>query len=210
MADVIAVVHRVAHPAEAAEFFARVLGMTRVGTDDDDPRLANGALEVRLVAADGGGVPELELELSTDDATACVETLLQEPDTRLLPDVARTRADRIERRVAIRHGVVVRAVQLLDEDRLGVLPPLPAALEWEPDATRLVQETLRTVPLSFRDLARSRMTERAEFLACRAGAVVVDVATAVRGMLEATPAFQQPTLRATLAAAGALPLVEPA
>lgn len=203
--DVIAVVHRVGQPRAAAAFLERVLGMTRTEDADDECRVTSGALELRLLPLDEGGASTvLELELATNDALEGRERLLAEPGARLRSDAHRTRADRIELEMEMPFAVVVRVVQHLDEDQLGLLPPLPASLEWASDATRLVQETLRTVPLAFRDQARRRMTERAEFLAVRDGRVLVQPTDAVRGMIEATPDFQQPALRATLATAGVL------
>lgn len=205
--DVIAVVHRVVQPAAAAAFLERALGMTRLEESEEECRLTSGALELRLLRRDpSSAAAELELELATNDALECRDHLLTEEGMRLRAEAARTRPDRIEVVVESAFDLVVRVVQHLDEDQLGVLPPLPAALEWDPDATLLVQQTLRTVPLAFRDLARRRVTERVEYVAVTMGNVVVDKTHAVRGMLEATPDFQLPALRATLAAAGVLSL----
>lgn len=204
--DVIAVVHRVDMPGDAAAFLESVLGMTRTEEGDADNRVTSGALEVRLLPPDPDRAPSLlELELSANDALECRDRLLAQPGTRLRTDAQRTRPDRIELQVEAPFDLLVRVVQHLDEDQLGVLPPLPTSLEWTPDAARLVQETLRTVPLAFRDQARRRMTQRSEYLAARDGRVVVEQDDAVRGMLDATPDFQQPSLRATLAAAGVPP-----
>lgn len=205
MSDVIAVVHRVADVVAAAAFFERVLWMTRV----DDGRLSSGALELRLLPlGELAQQPTIELEVSTASARECAVTLLQEPDACVLPEPSRSGPERIEIVVRMRHGVVVRVVQTFDEDELGVLPPLPTALEWRPDAMLLVQTTLRVVPLAFRDLARKRMTERAEYEACAAGLVEVDIGSAVRGMVAATPVFQQAVLREALAKADVLHLAE--
>lgn len=205
MSDVVAVVHRVPDVVAAAAFFERVLWMTRV----DDERLSSGALELRLLPL-GKNAPQhlLEIEVATASAAECAAALLKEPNATLLPEPPHPAPDRIELVVRMRHGVVVRVVHTLDEDDLGVLPPLPTSLEWVPEAVLLVQTTLRIVPIAFRDLARVRMTERAEYEACRAGAVEVNVALAVHGMLAATPPFQLAALREALDEAGVLELAD--
>lgn len=199
--DVVAVVHRVHDVVAAVAFFERVLWMKKISDD----RLTSGALELRLLPL---GLttrqPTLELEVTASSAAECASALLKEPHARLLPEPPHPTPERIELVVQMEHGVVVRVVRVLDEDEQGVLPDLPIALAWEPEAVSLVKTTLRVVPLAFRALARKRMTESAESEARAAGATVVDVPLAVRGMMAATPAFQLPTLREALQEAGAL------
>ena len=81
-----------------------------------------------------------------------------------------------------------------NEDELGVFPPLPMSLDWDADAGRCIQKILRVVPLSFRQVARVRITEKAEMLAAEEGSVTVNLDCAIKALAEATPVFQHPSL----------------
>lgn len=199
----LAVIHPVADPEATGAVLVGVLGF-RVRSRDERGSIwvDNGALALRLVPGAGprGEPPErtLELEVETEDLDGAVETLRRKGEVFEADAERRVANDRIERLVRLEGGVTVRLVRILTEDDLGHLPPLPANLVWEERSDLLVRRVLREVPLAFRQAARERATGRAEAVALREGRVEVDEASAVRGLVEATPEFQHERLQRAL------------
>lgn len=199
----LAAIHPVADPEATGAVLAEALGFQVRSRDDRGTILVdNGALALRLVpgAAFGGEPSErpLELEVETEDLDGALETLRRKGEILEAEDERRVARDRIERLVRLAEGVTVRLVRILTEDDLGHLPPLPANLVWEERSDLLVRRVLREVPLAFRRAARERATGRAEAVALREGRVEVDEASAVRGLVEATPEFQHERLQRAL------------
>ncbi len=199
----LAAIHPVADPQATGAVLTGVLGFQVRGRDDRGALLVdNGALALRLVPETGiEGEPSersLELEVETEDLDGGVETLRRKGEVVEAEIERRVATDRIERRVRLAGGVVVRLVRSLTEDDLGILPPLPANLVWEDRSDMLVRRVLREVPLAFRPAARERATRRVEAVALSAGRVEVDEESAVHGLVEATPEFQHERLQRAL------------
>lgn len=189
----------------AASFFVERLGFERKRQGTGWSQVENGALVLRLVAADGAGpatVPSVEVEVVTRDLEATAAELCDAPGVAVVAPPERVRDDRIEMRLATPHGIVLRLARDLDEDDLGILPPLPTELIWDAAAERLIRELLTHVPVAFRSDARRLVTWTAEGLALGAGAVEVREEQALRGLLRATPPFRRREWRAILADRG--------
>jgi len=201
----VAMVVRVSDPGRTADVLEGALGFQRQeGGPGEGAVLDNGAIALRLEPRAGrsrqleGGSSGVELQVETDDLDGALDTLSHRATVlRRGPD-RRPAENRIVREIELAGEVTVHLVRSLTEDDLGILPPLPASLVWREESDGLVRRVLRSVPLTFREAARSRVTRRAESIALEAGFVEVGLLPAVRGLAEATPAFQHATLRKAL------------
>ncbi|MDQ6975404.1 MAG: hypothetical protein Q9M22_02435 [Mariprofundaceae bacterium] len=95
-------------------------------------------------------------------------------------------------------GLQLCLCRTLNEDELAVLPPLPKNLPWDEQVDSLVRHVLRIVPVDFRNKARARITERAEFLCLGEGDLLVTEGVAIQALKDATLDFQQRELYETL------------
>ncbi|MCA9670331.1 MAG: DUF2621 family protein [Myxococcales bacterium] len=189
----ICLVHRVADLAAATRFLGAALEMKLKSSDEHGVLLENGAVGVRLVAADADD--ELHLELTTLELEASLAELLAFDGVQ----VSRDRSWVSKRREVVAleapHGIRLSLTRDYNEDELGVTPDLPTTAIWEPRAEKTVQAILKHVPLPFRDLARNRMTARGEQLAASLEQPVVPLETAIRAIIQCTPAFDLDHLR---------------
>ena len=201
-ADLVAVVHAVRELDAAARFCREALGLPERERGEGFAVFDSGAVALRLVAAahDGATI----LELATSGLEEAAAALLSHPGVAAGGPTRRAGA-REERGLRAPHGLSLVLARQLSEDELPEPPPLPASLPWRAEATSLLQALLRLVPAELRDLARRKATEASEVVAVEAGEVEVAVAHAVRGLLRATPAFQQPRLLEELARRGLAP-----
>lgn len=72
----------------------------------------------------------------------------------------------------------------LTEDELDTPPVLNTNKKWHKEADDILQVLLKNVPFMFRKLARERAVRESEFLSVNN---IVDIKTAVRGYITATP-----------------------
>ncbi|MDG4549204.1 MAG: DUF2621 family protein [Candidatus Contendobacter sp.] len=200
MSFAFAVIHAVDDVARAAAFFRDVLDFQEHSQGRDWAQVENGALTIRLVAADrfARAPSDLELDLATPDVAAASAALLEREGLEPLMAATWVSAERMEARLRAPHRVVLTLSRVFDEDARGILPELPTSLVWAEDAAMSIKRLLRFVPVSFREQARKRVTERAETLAITAGDVTVDQDIALRALIMTTPAFQHEGLRAAL------------
>lgn len=199
----VAVSYPVADPRLTASRLADGLGfVVRESRGDGSVVVDNGAIAIRLAEAGEAEPPELEFEVETDDLELACEQLRVVAGVVAVAEDRRIGEDRIVRRVALEGGVVVSLTRVLDEDDLGILPPLPANLVWDENTDLLVRRVLRAVPLTFRPSARARVTERAEAVALESGDIEIGLDAAIQGLFDATPEFEHATLRQTLAEEG--------
>ncbi len=197
MSFAFAVIHAVDDVEQAAAFFRDVLDFREHSRGSGWAQVENGALTVRLVAADrfARAPSDLELDLATPDVSAASAALLKREGLEPLMAPTWVSADRMEARLRAPHRVVLTLSRIFDEDALGILPELPTSLVWTEDAAAYTQRLLRFVPVSFRAQARKRVTECAETLAITAGDVTVERDTALRALVMSTPPFQHEGLR---------------
>jgi len=86
----------------------------------------------------------------------------------------------------------------LNEDEMAILLPLPTNLPWDESTDLLVRRVLCIVPVDFRNKARERVVERAEFLCLERGALLVTESDAIEALQDVTLDFQQRELYETL------------
>lgn len=206
--DVAGVQLFVRDPRGAADFLSQVLGfLVRVSSGDptegeESWRAENGALRLRLSPVSQStatpGVTPVWLEVETESVAESLSILARRGDVRRFGDLVE-RSDGLEQRFHTDHGFGLVLCQELTEDDLCEPPPLPSSMDWCPEADRLVRAVLRRVPLTFRDAARRRATERAETLALAAGIPRVEEDRAVQALFDATPDFQHESLDEALA-----------
>lgn len=202
----LATVVPIADPQRASAFLVTHLGFERRAEPTGEGRLENGALVLRL--RPGTAPDRLRLQVISNDMSA---------DAARFAGLSGCWVGGLERQgsllrtaVSLDCGIDLDLEQELTEDDLGILPPLDATLEWEEVADRALREWLRTVPLAFRADARGRATNAAETAALHNGSVVVTLAEAALGLLEATPAFGRDGVRQLLAESGVRLSTEPA
>jgi hypothetical protein len=207
MRFVTAIVHQVENPDKAADFFCSVLGFYPAQNQNNHGLLLeNGAVTVRLVS-DSCIIPTpLHLELYSKHLEENSQALLGFPEVSLISEKVRVSPYRLETRLQAPHGLVITLFKEFNEDDLGILPALPIFLDWENQAIKCVQQLLTYIPIDFRQLARTRITERAEVLAAEQGEISVVLNIAVQALAETTPHFQHPTLVAALRERGIDPL----
>ena len=198
----LATIHAVEAPAEAAEFFENVLSF-EVGQWGNHYVAKNGAMEVRLVKS-SIQLPASELRIDVrcrtlDGATA--ELCRHGAISRVGVD-RRVSEFREERELRGPFGLLIVLSRHYDEDELGLLPELPADLDWQEDADGHLRHILREIPLAFRDQARLRITREAEARTLARGQVQVQVPDAMEALVACTPTFQHAHLRNVIAARG--------
>lgn len=202
----VALAHPVDDPGRTAAVLVGALGFQwRKPVDAAEPVVENGALAIRLVStADraGGAARPLELDVETDDLDGGFEAIRRRATVTRAGEARWLAADRAVRRIELEGGIAVTLIRTLSEDDLHLLPPLPAALDWDEASDLLVRRVLRAVPLPFRDAARRRVTRCSEAVALEAGRVEVDVNAAVLGLAEVTPEYQYEELALALLAEG--------
>lgn len=197
----VSIIHSVSDLANATEFLCSVLGFQQKEVAKHTTVVENGAITIRLI--DGCNDIKnsgLTLELQTQDIAATMLHLLNRRGVSVLnqPPLDFNGQERVEALLSAPHSINILLVQEFNEDQLGIMPPLPTSLIWAEDAESCVKRMLKLVPLSFRQPARVRVTERAEMLAGEEGLVTVNLDQAIRALAQTTPAFQRPVLTSAL------------
>ena len=208
MRFITSIIHKVEEITTATTYFCTSLGFDIKNQSTSWTIIENGAIEIRLVAAEDAkdASNRLNLELQTKQQAEDTKELLSHPGVSLIGKRISENPDRIENRFQCPHGLVISLIREFNEDELGIIPPLPTSLDWGADAEECIKQILRVVPLSFRQLARTRITEKAEMLTARKGSISVNIDCAVQALAEATPHFQHPALEAGLLERGIDPL----
>lgn len=207
MRFVTAIIHSVENLEAAGDFFCTALGFYHPQHQGNSGLLLeNGSVTLRLIDDANTISKSLNLELYSKQLDDDVQTLLTFSGVSLISKNVLINLYRLETRLQAPHGVIVTLFQEFNEDDLGILPPLPISLDWEELALDCIQQLLTYVPIDFRQLARTLITERAEVLTAEQGEITVGLNTAVQALAETTPHFQHPTLVAALRERGVDPL----
>ncbi len=152
--------------------------------------------------AENGAVTIILQESTTDNATIEVQCthiekdsacLLQRPDVQALTDIQQNQ-NRVEQQLICDCGILLRLSKVLNEDEMGELLPLPSSLPWDNKTDEITRRILRIAPLSFREKARERVTQRAEYIAVESGSLMVQEAHAMQAFVDITLDFQHQTL----------------
>jgi len=188
---VVGVRHPVENMVLATQFFSQDLGFYPVKKEGYHSWLENGSMCITL---EEGEPQHLMLELQCPDVEIEYQRLIKKhPNIRTLQAVQQVDT-RIDCRVACPHGLTLILAKTLNEDDLNLLLPLPSTLVWDEAVDLRTRRILRSVPLGFRDSARKRVTERAEYAAVEKGLLAVGEAEAMHSMVAITPAFQHRAL----------------
>lgn len=192
----ISVVHSVADLVGAVNFLCIILGFQQKEIAKKAVIVENGVITIRLIeSAVGLRDSTLTLEFQTQDFNNTLRQLLAYEGIRLLHQDADFQGrERIEALLHAPHGLNILLVQEFDEDQRGIMPPLPTQLFWDEDADLCTRKMLKLVPVTFRQSARIRVTERAEMLCGETGSVTVSLDIALQALAQTTPLFQRPSL----------------
>ena len=199
MRFVTAIIHVVENLEAAGAFFCTALGFSYSQNQGNrGVLLENGSVTLRLIDNLNLVSKSLNLELYSQQLDDDVQALLDFPAVSLISEKIQINPYRQEIQLQAPHSVTITLFQEFDEDDLGILLPLPISLDWQPQALDCIQQLLTYVPIDFRQLARTLVTERAEVLAAEQGEITVELKTAVQALAETTPHFQHPALVAAL------------
>ena len=198
MRYVTAVSLTVRDASACADFLCEALGYQREQQDDGQGIwLNNGCTPLRLSEGEGAAC----LQVCCSDVGRDAAVLMQHPAITSHDDITQSGA-LVVQRLHSRFGLDLQCYRILNEDEMDVLPPLPANLPWDEQCDLQVRRILRIVPVDFRQKARQRVTERAEYLTLAAGDITVSQAHAVQALRDVTLDFQQQALTDALRAEG--------
>lgn len=195
-----AIIHHVDDLFMAESFLIDILGFNQKCITTDGVLIENGALTIRLVqvANKQSVLATMNLEMQTKNISQATSEYTEKPEILLIQGQIQVNPYRIETHLQGPQGILITLVQEFNEDDLGILCPLPITLDWHIEAVECIQKILLQVPLGFRQLARSRITERAEMLTAEHELITVDIDHAVRALALATPLFQHRSIEIAL------------
>ena len=150
----------------------------------------NGAITIILQEGSANN-PSIEVQCTHIETDS--ELLLQRPDIQAATPIEQHHS-RIEQQLLCDCGITLRLSKVLNEDEMGELISLPSSLPWDSKTDACTRRILRIAPLSFREKARERVTQRAEYIAVEAGSLMVQEAHAMQAFVEITLDFQYQAL----------------
>jgi len=150
----------------------------------------NGSVTIILQAGNANN-PCIEIQCTHIETDS--EHLLQRPDIQAMTAIQQHQ-NRIEQQLLCDCGIILRLSKVLNEDEMGELLSLPSSLPWDNKTDVCTRRILRIVPLSFREKARERVTQRAEYIAVEAGSLMVQETHAMQAFVEITLDFQYQAL----------------
>ncbi|MBK03439.1 MAG: hypothetical protein CL920_19485 [Deltaproteobacteria bacterium] len=200
---ILSIYHYVEHLAETKTFLLDTLGFEQVHSTQTTTSVENGSIRVCLAQA--------------DETNAATQIFLEQPTKHIERDVLQyQKTEGFEQVQALHHvsqeraeahfhtpyGITLILTRNFNEDELGIIPELNMNLCWSPQAESFMRSSLRLVPVVFRDVARTRCTEKAELMSVEHGDVEVDMDTAVRAFIREAPFFMHGVLREELEKTG--------
>jgi hypothetical protein len=150
----------------------------------------NGSVTIILQA---GNANNSNIEIQCTHIEKDSQHLLQHPDIQAITTIQQHN-NRIEQQLLCDCGIILRLSKVLNEDEMGELLSLPSSLPWDKNTDLCTRRILRIAPLSFREKARERVTQRAEYIAVEAGSLMVQEAHAMQAFVEITLDFQYQAL----------------
>jgi len=187
----IAVRLNLTRPEAVATFLNNALGFRIEYRPADGWWVENGSITLVLQQKDNVATPIIEVQCTQIEHDSA--TLLQRSDIQAMTTIQQ-RDNRIEQFLVCDCGITLLLSKVLNEDEMHALLPLPTSLPWHEQTELQTRRILRIVPLSFRDKARQRVTERAEYLAVEAGDLCVQHEHAMQAFLDITLNFQYEAL----------------
>ncbi len=200
---VLGLIHPVIQLESAATFCSETLGMPIKQRLADRIVLDNASVVLSLVQSAQDG--ELRLELASRNLEEEARALLLSAGVSRTSEARWVTEFRQELELSAPHGLRLVLAREYNEDELGASVDLSTSMYWEPRAVECVKALLAEIPVAFRDTARQRVIERAEFLATEQAEDSVSWRLGVRAVVQVTPAFKLPQLRSSLLALGLQP-----
>ncbi len=156
--------------------------------------LENGALRIRLVHNSDKAGQILNLEISSTDIDAAIP-FYQQYGFMQTGEQHWVGCAREEVTMQAEIPICLVISRDYNEDELGIMPELQTSLEWHKDALLITQRLVKTIPINFRDIARSKIISMAEADTIVAGQIEVDQQLAIDAIIKATPNFQHDALK---------------
>lgn len=159
--------------SRSKRLYADVIGLGPRKSGEGWMDLDAGTVTVRLMQT---GKPEHRgtLRLQVPDVDAAFKTLIG-AGAKPLYETTRTPEHEYVAQVEDFDGHTITVWRELTEDEYGFEPELPKQLTWEPEAEELMKSLLKSVPASFRSLARRKVVHETEKLAKNAALVTRDL-----------------------------------
>ena len=156
--------------------------------------LENGALRLRLVHSSDKSGQILNLEVNSSDIEASIKFyqqygFIQTGDSQWLHSA------REEVTMQAEIPVCLILSREYNEDELGIMPELQTSLEWHKNALLITQLLIKTIPITFRDIARGKIIAMAEADTIVTGQIEVDQSHAIQAIIKVTPNFQHDALK---------------
>lgn len=182
----------------AENLYAGALGFTKLKAGTGWIDVESGTVRLRLIETPNpkGNVA---IRLQSRDVKCAYESLLGHGLTSLCEPM-RTPDQELVAAVIDADGNTLSVWRDLTEDEYDLEPELPKQLQWEDDATALLQSLLKSVPVMFRSLARRKVARNAEWYAQASKRVVVD--HVVRAFIISNAKFTRDRVRKPLIAHG--------
>ena len=194
MRFVVSIIHTVENLTAASDFLCQNLAFTQTDVSENACLLENGAVTVRLLESKAILDGFLNLEIPTKTLEQDCKELLKLNEMSLIAENVSINPYRLETRLQAPHRIIITLFKSFNEDDLGIIPPLPISLDWDEETMATIQQLLKSVPIDFRERARTRITERAEILAAEQGLITVEQSHALNALADIAPGFQHDVL----------------
>ncbi len=189
----IAIIHKVIDLQLVKNFMSDQLEFIASEESDNFVVMENGALNIRLILDVNNTQQRLHLDVSSDDLNLTIETYLAEGFVQIGEVIW---LNTYRKQVDLQNKYFQFTIfQEYNEDELGIIPPLNVSLDWHDNALSLTQFLVKTVPVTFREIARKKIIACAEADAVVAGLFEVDQTIAIQAVIKSTPTFQHTALR---------------
>jgi len=184
----IAVTFPTPQPEQSAQFLKNRLDFN-IKYEDHSWWAENGSTSLHLTQGTSSSV----LEIQCSDIVSDSSQLLAFPELEALTEII-SNYHQLYQELQCDCGFKLYLTKILNEDERDELIPLTTTLPWDGTTKEQVQRILRITPLAFRDSARKKVTERAEYITVEGGGLTVGPAQAMKALVEVTLKFQHPTL----------------
>ena len=188
------VVHNVRNLEQVLDLLVQGLDFQVESQRDQTCVLNNGAITIRLTCDNSLDQGVLHLSMETNDLAESCDYLTGLQFTALAEEHW-VSVYRKELPMQGPHGIHITLARNYNEDELGIVPDLPMSLEWREEAESIIKKLLALVPISFRDSARCKITQKAEADTIVEGETIVGLDSAMKAIVYCTPAFRMQELR---------------
>ncbi|OIO66815.1 MAG: hypothetical protein CO186_00680 [Zetaproteobacteria bacterium CG_4_9_14_3_um_filter_49_83] len=185
---VVAVAFPTPEPERSAQFLKNRLNFN-IKYEHDSWWAENGSTSLHLIQGDGSGV----LEIQCSDIVSDSRQLLAFPELEACTELTKHQ-QQLTQELQCDCGFKLCISKALNEDERDEIIALTTTLPWDEMVRENVQRILLITPLAFRDSARKKVAERAEYITVEGGELTVGLAQAMQALVEITLKFQHPAL----------------